>query len=98
MSNLSPEVVVATVVKVGETLIKNDDFKSFVFGNYSDGTPRKNLPDAINGEKYSPEQKKRLEKRIKEREKERRKSLKKKSKKKKKNKKKDKVYRKDWGH
>ena len=46
------KLVVDTTLKVAET----DAFKSMMFGEYSDGTPR-SLPDALKEEAYSPKQK-----------------------------------------
>ena len=79
--NLNPETIINTVVAVGETLVRNEDFKKFICGTYSDGSPR-NLPDAINGEMYSPKQKKKMDKRIRKRRKAK--------------KNRDKIFKKEW--
>lgn len=58
------DVVVTTVTK----LLDNDGVKEFICGKYVDGTPR-SLPDAINGEIYSPKQKDKAKKNKKKRKK-----------------------------
>lgn len=53
---MGKELFIDTAVAIAKKIGKSDDFKSFLCGTYSDGTPR-NLPDAINDEVLSPKQK-----------------------------------------
>lgn len=47
---------ILTGLSVGKELIENDDVQKMVLGTYSDGSVR-SIPDAIDGEIYSPKQK-----------------------------------------
>lgn len=51
------KVVVDTVLEIADGLLGSAKVQSFLCGKYSDGTPR-SLPDALNDELYSPQQKK----------------------------------------
>ena len=75
------KIIVDTIVSVTDGLLGSEKVQKFLCGQYSDGTPR-SLPDALNDELYSPEQKK-----IKNRNEEHKKKKKKKKKKNKKKKK-----------
>ena len=46
-----------TTVELLKLLAKDEDVVAFLCGKYSDGTNR-NISDAVNGEYYSPKQKK----------------------------------------
>ena len=46
---------ILTGLSVGKELIENDDVQKMVLGTYSDGSVR-SIPDAIDGEIYSPKQ------------------------------------------
>lgn len=67
------EKVVAGVMAVGTAIVENESIRKMLCGTYSDGTAR-NIPDAINGEIYSPQQKNNLEKRIAKRKKKKKKA------------------------
>ena len=49
--------IVDTILMVTNELIGSEKVQTFLCGKYSDGTPR-SLPDALNDELYSPQQKK----------------------------------------
>ena len=51
------KIVVDTVLAITDGLIGSEKVQTFLCGKYSDGTPR-SLPDALNDELYSPQQKK----------------------------------------
>lgn len=53
-------------LQVGKELLGNGDLQKVLLGTYSDGTTR-SLPDAIDGEIYSPKQKGKAIKRNKKR-------------------------------
>ena len=74
------KIIVDAILEVTNGLIGSEKVQTFLCGKYSDGTPR-SLPDALNDELYSPQQKKNKNKNDKK---------KNKKKKKKKNKKKNK--------
>ena len=72
------KAIVDTVLKVTDSILGSEKIQTFLCGKYSDGTPR-SLPDALNDELYSPQQKKN---KIKNDEKKKKKNKKKKHKKK----------------
>ena len=47
---------VAAILSVGEKIIANEDLQKMVLGTYSDGSVR-SIPDAMDGEVYSPKSK-----------------------------------------
>ena len=49
-------VNVAAILSVGEKIIANEDLQKMVLGTYSDGSVR-SIPDAVDGEVYSPKTK-----------------------------------------
>ena len=49
-------VNVAAILSVGEKIIANADLQKMVLGTYSDGSVR-SIPDAVDGEVYSPKTK-----------------------------------------
>ena len=49
-------VNVAAILSVGEKIIANEDLQKMVLGTYSDGSVR-SIPDAMDGEVYSPKSK-----------------------------------------
>lgn len=49
-------VNVAAILSVGEKIIANEDLQKMVLGTYSDGSVR-SIPDAMDGEVYSPKTK-----------------------------------------
>lgn len=51
------KIVIDTVVGITDGLLGSEKVQKFLCGKYSDGTPR-SLPDALNDELYSPQQKK----------------------------------------
>lgn len=51
------KIIVDTVLGVTDGLLGSKKVQTFLCGTYSDGTPR-SLPDALNDEIYSPQQKK----------------------------------------
>ena len=51
------KIIVDTLLNVADGLLGSEKVQSFLCGQYSDGTPR-SLPDALNDELYSPQQKK----------------------------------------
>ena len=51
------KLIVDTVLTVADGLLGSEKVQTFLCGKYSDGTPR-SLPDALNDELYSPQQKK----------------------------------------
>ena len=53
---VDPTVVIDVAVAAGAAVAGNEKINKFLCGTYADGTAR-SLPDAINGEIYSPEQK-----------------------------------------
>jgi hypothetical protein len=55
------KLFIDTAVEVADALIGSETIRTFFCGKYSDGTPR-SLPDALNDELYSPEQKRNKEK------------------------------------
>ena len=57
---------ISTGLVVGKELIGNGDIQKMVLGTYSDGSVR-SIPDAIDGEIYSPKQKGKAIKRNKKR-------------------------------
>lgn len=73
---------VAIVTAITREINDNDEIKSFVCGNYSDGRPR-SLSDAVAGEYLSPKDKKKMKggKKSKDKYKKKYKKLKKKTKK-----------------
>lgn len=58
---MSKEVIIETAVAVATKLCGSEEFKTFMCGTYSDGSPR-SLPDAISNETLSPKQKEKAEK------------------------------------
>lgn len=70
---MGKQVIVETAVAIAKKIGKSDDFKSFLCGTYSDGTPR-NLPDAINDEVLSPKQKAKAKKKKKDKKKKKKKA------------------------
>ena len=53
--------IAEVVALVGREALGNHDVKKFVYGTYTDGTPR-NFIDAVNGEYLSPKTKKKHDK------------------------------------
>ena len=51
------KMIVDAVIGVADGLLGSKKVQTFLCGTYSDGTPR-SLPDALNDEIYSPQQKK----------------------------------------
>lgn len=54
---MASKELISAAIEVAKAVGTSDDFKSFMCGTYSDGTPR-SLPDALNDEILSPKQKK----------------------------------------
>lgn len=50
------KAIIEVVVAAGGAIAGNEKISKVLYGTYADGTTR-SLPDAINGEIYSPEQK-----------------------------------------
>ena len=51
------KIIIDTILDVTNSLLESKKIQTFLCGQYSDGTPR-SLPDALNDELYSPQQKK----------------------------------------
>ena len=51
------KMIADTIIGITEGLVSSENVQKFLCGTYSDGTPR-SLPDALNDELYSPQQKK----------------------------------------
>lgn len=51
------KIVIDTIVGITDGLLGSEKVQKFLCGHYSDGSPR-SLPDALNDELYSPQQKK----------------------------------------
>lgn len=51
------KIIVDTAITAVDKLLGSEKIQTFLCGKYSDGTPR-SLPDALNDELYSPQQKK----------------------------------------
>lgn len=63
--------LIKIAVDVASAVAETDGFKSMMFGEYSDGTPR-SLPDAIREEEFSPKQKAKAKKKKKKKKKKKR--------------------------
>ena len=51
------KMIVKTAIELVDAVFGSEKVQTFLCGKYSDGTPR-SLPDALNDELYSPQQKK----------------------------------------